>query len=41
MRGALTDVPHLAPGWIALGLVVSLALFGALGLAGFGRRAVD
>jgi ABC-2 type transport system permease protein len=41
MRGALTDAPHLASQWIALGLVGSLAVFGALGLRGFGRRAVD
>lgn len=41
MRGALTDAPHLASGWIALGLAVSLAAFGALGLRGFRRRAVD
>jgi ABC-2 type transport system permease protein len=40
-RGALTATPHLAAGWIALGLAVSLALFGALGLRGFRRRAVD
>jgi ABC-2 type transport system permease protein len=41
MRGALTAVPHLASGWVALGLLVSVALFGVLGLAGFVRRAVD
>jgi ABC-2 type transport system permease protein len=41
MRGALTTVPHLASGWVALGLVASVALFGTLGLLGFGRRAVD
>ena len=41
MRGALTATPHLAPGWTALGLVVSLVVFGALGLRGFVRRAVD
>ena len=40
-RGALTDVPHLASGWVAVGLVASVALFGTLGLLGFGRRAVD
>src|SRR4051794_1395831 len=39
MRGALTDVPHLATGWVALGLVVSLAAFGWLGVRGFIRRA--
>jgi ABC-2 type transport system permease protein len=41
MRGALTAVPHLATGWMALGLAGSLALFGLLGLWGFERRAVD
>jgi ABC-2 type transport system permease protein len=41
MRGALTSVPHLGTGWIALGLVGSLVLFGAAGLLGFERRAVD
>jgi ABC-2 type transport system permease protein len=41
MRAALTDLPHLGGGWIALGLVVSLAVFAFLGLRGFERRAVD
>jgi ABC-2 type transport system permease protein len=41
MRGALTSVPHLGSGWIALGLAGSLVAFGAWGLFGFGRRAVD
>jgi ABC-2 type transport system permease protein len=41
MRAAITDVPHLATGWIALGLVVSLTVFGWLGIRGFVRRAVD
>jgi hypothetical protein len=41
MRAALTDVAHLASGWVALGLAASVVLFGALGLAGFTRRAVD
>ncbi len=41
MRAALTDAPHLAGGWIALGLVVSLAVFGALGIRGFIGRSVD
>jgi ABC-2 type transport system permease protein len=41
MRGALTSVPHLASGWVALGLIGSLVLFGTAGLVGFGRRAVD
>lgn len=41
MRGALTDAPHLAAGWVALGVVVSLAVFGTLGVRGFLKRAVD
>lgn len=41
MRAALTTTPHLAGGWIALGLAVSLAAFGFLGLSGFARRAVE
>ena len=41
MRGALTALPHLGAGWIALGLFGGLVLFGAAGLLGFGRRAVD
>jgi len=41
MRGTLSTLPHLGGGWIALGLVVSLVLFGALGTLGFVRRAVD
>jgi ABC-2 type transport system permease protein len=41
MRAALTDLPHLGSGWIALGLGGSLILFGWLGLRGFARRAVD
>jgi ABC-2 type transport system permease protein len=41
MRGALTDQPHMAAGWVALGLVISLAAFGFLGVRGFTRRAVD
>jgi len=41
MRGALTDAPHLAAGWVVLGLAVSLTVFGALGLRAFERRAVD
>jgi ABC-2 type transport system permease protein len=41
MRGALTDTPHLAAGWVALGIAVSLAVFGTLGVRGFRRRAVD
>jgi ABC-2 type transport system permease protein len=41
MRAALTGLPHLGSGWIALGLGGSMLLFGWLGLRGFGRRAVD
>ena len=41
MRGAFTDLPHLADGWVVLGLVVSLTAFGWLGVRGFVRRAVD
>jgi len=41
MRGAFTDAPHLADGWVALGLIVSLGAFGWLGVRGFVRRAVD
>ena len=41
MRGALTAVPHLGTGWIVLGLFGSLVVFGAAGLLGFERRAVD
>jgi ABC-2 type transport system permease protein len=41
MRASLTDTPHMASGWIALGLVVSLAALSALGTWGFVRRAVN
>jgi ABC-2 type transport system permease protein len=41
LRGALTAVPSLGGGWVALGLTVAIAVFGALGLRGFTRRAVD
>jgi ABC-2 type transport system permease protein len=41
MRAALTDAPHLATGWMVLGLVGSTLLFAWLGLRGFRRRAVD
>jgi ABC-2 type transport system permease protein len=41
MRGAIAGVPHLAGGWVALGLCGSVLAFGAAGLAGFARRAVD
>ena len=42
LRGALTpQIPHV-PGWICLlALVASGLLFGAIGLAGFVRRALD
>lgn len=41
MRGTLTSAPHLAAGWIVLGVVISTAGFLVLGLRGFLRRAVD
>jgi ABC-2 type transport system permease protein len=41
LRASLTGLPHLGDGWIALGLCASLLVFGALGLRGFERRAVD
>ncbi len=41
MRASLTSFHHLAPGWIALGLGVSLVVFAALGARGFARRAVN
>jgi ABC-2 type transport system permease protein len=40
-RGALTTLPHLGSGWVALGLGASVVLFGLAGLKGFDRRAVD
>jgi ABC-2 type transport system permease protein len=41
MRASLTSLDHLGVGWIALGLAASLLVFGALGVRGFNRRAVD
>jgi ABC-2 type transport system permease protein len=41
LRAALTTAPHLGSGWIALGLVGWTLLFGAIGVRGFERRAVD
>jgi ABC-2 type transport system permease protein len=41
LRAALTNAPHLATGWIALGLVGWTILFGIVGVLGFERRAVD
>lgn len=41
MRATLTTTAHLGGGWIALGLLASVALFGTLGVLGFVRRAVD
>jgi ABC-2 type transport system permease protein len=41
LRGALTTVPSLGAGWVALGLLVTTAVFGTLGIRGFARRAVD
>ncbi len=41
LRASITHLPHLAPGWIALGLGVSLVAFAVLGTLLFARRAVD
>jgi ABC-2 type transport system permease protein len=41
MRASLTTLPHLHPGWIALGIGASFAGFSALGTLGFVRRAID
>jgi ABC-2 type transport system permease protein len=41
LRAAVTDAPHLATGWIALGLVGWTLVFGAIGVRGFEKRAVD
>jgi ABC-2 type transport system permease protein len=41
LRASLTGLPHLGGGWIALGLVASVVLFGGLGTRGFVRRAVN
>lgn len=41
LRGALTTLPHLGAGWIALGLAVALVLFATLGSRLFIRRAID
>ncbi len=41
LRGAITDAPHLATGWIVLGIAAGVAVFGGLGVRGFLRRAVD
>ena len=41
LRSALTTLPHLGGGWIALGLGFSLLLFGMLGTRLFIRRALD
>jgi ABC-2 type transport system permease protein len=41
MRSALTAIPTLGAGWIALGLAVALGAFLALGVRGFRRRAID
>jgi ABC-2 type transport system permease protein len=40
LRGAITTFPHLAPGWVALGLAVSFSVFAVVGTRGFMRRAV-
>ena len=41
MRGRAHRRPAPRTGWVALGLIVSLAAFGWLGVRGFVRRAVD
>src|SRR5450755_2147369 len=41
LRAALTTLPHLGGGWIALGLAVALVGFGMLGTRLFIRRAID
>jgi ABC-2 type transport system permease protein len=41
MRAALTNLHHLAPGWIALGSIGALTLFTLLGVRGFIGRALD
>jgi ABC-2 type transport system permease protein len=41
LRSALTMLPHLSGGWIALGLGLSLLFFGVLGTKLFIRRALD
>ncbi|MDQ2761204.1 MAG: ABC transporter permease [Actinomycetota bacterium] len=41
LRGSLTTLPHLAGGWIALGVAISLLIFAALGTRLFVRRALD
>lgn len=41
MRGALSGLPHLATGWLVLGLGVALTAGVGLGLRGFMRRAID
>jgi ABC-2 type transport system permease protein len=41
LRAAVTDAPHLGNGWIALGLVGWTLVFGAIGVRGFEKRAVD
>jgi ABC-2 type transport system permease protein len=41
MRASLTNLPHLAPGWIALGIGLSFVSLSAAGTVGFLRRAID
>ena len=41
MRATLTHDPHMATGFIILGIAVSLIVFGTLGTYGFIRRAVE
>ena len=41
MRATLTHQPHMATGFIVLGIGLSLIVFGTLGTVGFVRRAVE
>jgi ABC-2 type transport system permease protein len=41
LRGALTTGPALGGGWVSLGLATATGAFGALGVRGFTRRAID
>ena len=41
LRAAVTTGSHLGNGWIALGLIGWTIVFGAIGVRGFERRAVD
>ncbi len=42
LRGALTPAaPHMDPLFVLLGLVISIAIFGTIGIRGFIKRAID